>query len=161
MRVVECSGHSCLIGGTIDGEAATVEDACYGNRDGCGEEDTEIVGEGGEWSKLAEYLSGVAEKMQERERRRKERQREENEEWRRRQDTLRRRNIESTGINEFQGNGVGRMQNGVGYFPSIWTLQFLGNVPSGGGEEEKRRRRQIQLVMRGLCFFVFTFFIFV
>ncbi|GMI14723.1 hypothetical protein TrVE_jg3776 [Triparma verrucosa] len=157
MRVVDSSGVCCLLGGTIDGEEVSVVDACYRNRDSSGT----VLGEREEWSKLAENLGNVAVKMVVRERRRKERQREENEEWRRRQDTLRRRNIESTGINEFQGNGVGRMQNGVGYFPSIWTLQFLGSVPSGGGEEEKRRRRQIQLVMRALCFFVFAFFIFV
>ena len=55
-------------------------------------------------------MEGVTERIKAKEEKRKERQREDNEEWRRRQENLRRRNIESTGIHEFQGSGVGRMQ---------------------------------------------------
>ena len=61
----------------------------------------------------------------------------------------------------FEGQGVGRMQNGIGFFPGVFGLMFLGGVPEGGGEEEKRRRQQLQVVLRILGGAIFLFFLFV
>ena len=53
------------------------------------------------------------------------------------------------------------MNNGVGYFPSLFALQFTGGIPDGGGtfmEEESKRRRWIQTILKVItliCFVVF------
>ena len=113
------------------------------------------------WMEAAKVVEREVERWKRTDEKRRKKQLRDNQEWRRRQAELRQRSARDLGLTDYAGEGLGRMSQGVGFFPGVFGLMFLGGVPEGGGEEEKRRTKQLQVVLRILAGAVFLFFVFV
>uniref|UniRef100_A0A7S2UQV2 U-box domain-containing protein n=1 Tax=Attheya septentrionalis TaxID=420275 RepID=A0A7S2UQV2_9STRA len=58
--------------------------------------------------------------------------------------------------------GLGELEDGWGYFPSLTALQFQGSIPpppASVAEQEKQERRRIDFVLRSLTTIVVVFFL--
>lgn len=56
--------------------------------------------------------------------------------------------------------GLGRLEEGVGYFPSLATLQFQGSVPGPSpsvAEHEDVEKERLNSILRGLGAMVFVY----
>ena len=62
------------------------------------------------------------------------------------------------------GSGLGTMEDGMGYFPSLVALQFQGNVPEPSAsfaEIEKKERRRLEFIVKCIGLLVVLSFLYV
>ena len=59
--------------------------------------------------------------------------------------------------------GFGRMGEGVGYFPSLATLQFQSSIPGPSpsvAEYENKEKERLNRILKWMCFIVLVYFLF-
>ena len=84
-----------------------------------------------------------------------------NDEHRERQRTLA-ANARTNAGDSNQG-GLGRMGEGVGYFPSLATLQFQSSIPGPSpsvAEYENKEKERLNTILKWMCFIVLVYFLF-
>ena len=55
------------------------------------------------------------------------------------------------------------MGEGVGYFPSLATLQFQSSIPGPSpsvAEYENKEKERLNAILKWMCFIVFIYFLF-
>lgn len=61
------------------------------------------------------------------------------------------------------GSGLGTMEDGIGYFPSLVALQFQGNVPAPSAsfvDIEKKERRRLEFIVKSIGLLVVLSFLY-
>ncbi|KAL7442332.1 hypothetical protein ACHAXH_006663, partial [Discostella pseudostelligera] len=84
-----------------------------------------------------------------------------NDEHRERQRTLA-ANARSSSNNTRQQHGLGRMEDGVGYFPSLAALQFQSSIPGPSpsvAEYENSEKERLNVILRRIGFIVLVYFL--
>ena len=61
------------------------------------------------------------------------------------------------------GSGLGTMDDGIGYFPSLVALQFQGNIPAPSAsfvDIEKKEKRRLELIVKSIGLLVILSFLY-
>jgi len=68
-----------------------------------------------------------------------------------------------TNAGDSNQRGLGRMGEGVGYFPSLATLQFQSSIPGPSpsvAEYENKEKERLNRILKWMCFIVLVYFLF-
>jgi hypothetical protein len=71
-------------------------------------------------------------------------------------------NARSSSNNTRQQHGLGRMEDGVGYFPSLAALQFQSSIPGPSpsvAEYENSEKERLNVILRRIGFIVLVYFL--
>ena len=71
-------------------------------------------------------------------------------------------NARTNAGNENQ-RGLGRLEDGVGYFPSLAALQFQSSIPGPSpslAEFENEEKERLNRILKCLCIIIFVYFLF-
>lgn len=71
-------------------------------------------------------------------------------------------NARSSANNAVQQHGLGRLEDGVGYFPCLAALQFQSSVPGPSpsvAEYENAEKERLNVILRWITFIVVAYFL--